>query len=94
MSDFYLNLRRSLGFEPPDTPLIILRLSFSAVKGNLNHGSRGTGRWSGSKRLMPRGMEARRRRKPRARAPAKKFAVFAFAQTRFPLGQVSCFRTG
>jgi len=45
-----------------------------------------------AKRLTLRSMEARRRRK--SRALAKKFIVFAFAQTRFPLGQVSYFRTG
>jgi hypothetical protein len=45
-----------------------------------------------AKRLTLRSMEARRPRK--SRALVKKIVVFAFAQTRFPLGQVSYFRTG
>jgi hypothetical protein len=45
-----------------------------------------------ARRLTLRGMEARRQRK--SRALVKKFVVFAFAQMRFPLGQVSYCRTG
>jgi hypothetical protein len=45
-----------------------------------------------AKRLTLCSIEARRQRK--SQALVKKFVVFAFAQTRFPLGQVSYFRTG
>ena len=91
---FTSNKRLSLGLSstPPDIPLIILRLSFSAVKGNLNQWVARYGPMARAKRLTLRSMEARRRRK--SWALVKKFVVFAFAQTRFPLGQVSYFRTG
>jgi hypothetical protein len=45
-----------------------------------------------AKRMLLRSMEARRQRK--SPALVKKFVVFAFAQTRFLLGQVSYSRTG
>jgi len=47
-----------LSTERPDIPLIILRLSLSAVKGNLNHGSR-DGPMGGPEWLTHRSMEAR-----------------------------------
>jgi hypothetical protein len=77
---------------PPDIPLIILRLSFNAVKGNLSQWAARYGPLEWATPMTLRSMEARRQRK--SRVLVKKFVVFAFAQPRFPLGQVSHFRTG
>ena len=95
----YLNLKRSwdLSRFRPDIHLIILRLSFGLVKGNLI-----TGRAFGARRrtlpttlptTLPHcGVEA-----PPAKSIGRKLnssSGFAYEQTGFALGQVSRFRTG
>ena len=68
---------------PADIPLIILRLSWSGVKGNLNQWSRVAARWSAFEAAdaSQHGGDLPLRT---SRPPAKKFVVFRFRANALP----------